>query len=41
MQEDELIICDIEPYYGVYGYIAAEWVVVKNVALLQSNPQQH
>ncbi len=35
-QEAELIICDIEPCYGVSGHIAAERVTVKNMQLLDS-----
>ncbi|WP_210513662.1 Imm50 family immunity protein [Hymenobacter terricola] len=34
-----LIMCDIEPCYGVSGYIAAERVVVESVSLLDGNPR--
>ena len=33
-REGELIVCDLAPSYGVNGYIAAERVTVKSVALL-------
>ena len=39
-QEGELVSCAIEPSYGLYGYIAAERVMVKSVSILNGNPQQ-
>ena len=38
-QEDNLIMCNLEPCYGVSGYIAAERVMVKSASLLDGNPR--
>ena len=35
-RENELIICDVEPSYGVSGYIEAEQVTVKSMVLMDS-----
>ncbi|MDQ2792383.1 MAG: immunity 50 family protein [Bacteroidota bacterium] len=35
-REDDLIVCDIEPSYGVSGHIVAERVTVKKMELLDS-----
>jgi hypothetical protein len=39
-RENNLIICDIQPCYGVSGHIAAERVTVDSVVLVDGNPQR-
>ncbi|HEX8329169.1 MAG TPA: Imm50 family immunity protein [Hymenobacter sp.] len=39
-RKDKLIICDVEPSYGVSGYIEAERVIVKSVTLLDGDLQR-
>jgi hypothetical protein len=39
-RKDNLIICDVEPSYGVSGYIEAERVIVKSVTLLDGELQR-